>query len=38
MPFAAVAKNIKSMYRSSDFELFGQAREKEINLLFRAKE
>ena len=37
MTFAAVTKNIKSMY-SSDFELFGQAREKKINLLFRAKE
>ena len=38
MTITAVTKNIKSMYSCSDFELFGQAREKDINLLFRAKE
>jgi hypothetical protein len=38
MTSTAVTKNIKNMYSSSDLELFGQAREKEINLLFRAKE
>lgn len=38
MIFASVTKKIKSMYNSSDFELFKQAREKGINLLFRAKE
>ena len=37
MTLAAVTKNIKNMYSSCDFELFFRS-EKEINLLFRAKE